>query len=296
MMTKNSLFFVAAACILAACNNEGTPDNMPPADERVPLKVTSQIKGITRAAGTQWTAGDAIGIYMFDTGSTAVNTGAENRRYIANNTSLGTFAPAADATIYFPVDAAEVDFIAYYPQTTLLNNSYTVAVDNQTNLPSIDLMRAAPVTQKSKNSPEVAFNFSHRLSKLELTINAGTGMASLAGLAVQISGQYTEADYDVVSNVLIVDTNTSASIALNTVADGSSAEAILLPAPAGTGRQLAFTIEGDSFFWDIPDTQAFNPGEKCTYTITINRTGIFVTSSITDWTDGNAGGQAGDAE
>lgn len=296
-MIKKLFFFAAVALLPIACTNEGTPDGTPLADKHVSLNVTSSISQITRAAGTQWAAGDAIGIYMFYTGGTTVVAGAENRRYVANNTSLGTFAPAADATIYFPVDAAEVDLIAYYPQATLLDNSYTVTVDNQTDLPAIDLMRAAPVTQKSKNSPDVAFNFSHQLFKLELTrITAGTGMTSLAGLTVQISGQRTKADYNVVTNVLTPDTNTSKSITLNTAANGSSAEAILLPAPAGTGRQLVFTIGGDSFFWDIPDTQVFNPGEKCTYTITINRTSIVVTSNITDWTDGNAGGQAGNAE
>lgn len=226
-MTKKLFFFVAITLVLAACNKEGTPDDTPLSDGRIPLNVTSYINQITRAAGTQWTVGDAIGIYMFDTGGTTVTAGAENRRYVVSNTAQGVFVPAVDATIYFPVNASEVDLIAYYPQKALLDNSFRVSVGNQTSLPAIDLMRAAKVAQKSKNTPDVAFNFAHRLFKLELTsITPGTGVGSLAGLTVQISGQRTEADYDVVTNVLIVDTNTSANIALNTAADGSSAEAI----------------------------------------------------------------------
>lgn len=297
MMTKQLFFFAVVAIVLAACNKEGTPDDTPLTDRRISLNVTSYISQITRAVGTQWTADDAIGIYMFDTGGTTVTAGAENRRYIVSNTAQGTFVPAVDATIYFPVDALEVDLIAYYPQRALLDNFYRVSVGNQTKQPAIDLMRAAVVTQKSKNTPDVAFNFAHRLFKLELArITAGAGIASLTGMTVQISGQHTEADYDVVNNLLAVDTSTSANITLNTAADGSSAEAILLPAAAMVGRQLLFMIGDDSFFWDIPDTQVFNPSVKCTYAITINRTGVVVTSSITDWTDGNAGGQTGDAE
>lgn len=297
MMTKNSLFFVAAACILAACNNEGTPDNMAAADRRVPLKVTSQIKGITRAAGTQWTLGDAIGIYMFKAGETAVSTGAENRRYIADKSTSGAFVPEVGATIYYPVDASEVDFIAYYPQKVLTNNLYSLTVGSQTDLPAIDLMRAALVPTKSKYDPDVTFNFGHRLFKLELTsITAGTGITSLTGLTVQITSQQTEAVYDVVADQLTISNSSPVNIALNTAADGSSAEAILLPAPAMAGRQLVFVVGSDSFLWDIPDLQVFNPGEKCMYTITINRTGITVTSSITNWIDGNTGGQTGNAE
>lgn len=296
-MTKKLFFFAIMALGLAACNKEGAPDGTPLSDGPIPLNVTSSISQITRSAGTQWTAGDAIGIYMFDTGGTAVTAGAENRRYVVSNIAQGAFAPAVDATIYFPVDGSGVDLIAYYPQKALLANSYRVSVGSQTDLPAIDLMRAAKVAQKSKNTPDVAFNFAHRLFKLELTsIKAGIGVDNLIGLTVQITGQYTEGAYDVVSDLLTADTSTSTNITLNTAADGSSAEAILLPAAAMAGRQLVFTVGGDSFLWDIPATQMFNAGEKCMYTITINRTEITVTSSITDWTDGNIGGQTGDAE
>ena len=58
-----------------------------------------------------------------------------------------------------------------------------------------------------------------------------------------------------------------------------------------------FTLTtGEVFHWDIPNTKSFNAGEKNIYTISINRTGLEVTSEITDWAAGNGNGETGSAQ
>ena len=57
--------------------------------------------------------------------------------------------------------------------------------------------------------------------------------------------------------------------------------------------------DGSSFFnWDLNNSIAdkFEAGKKYVYDITVNRTGLGVTSTIEDWTPGNGeNGEQGEA-
>lgn len=299
-MKKNNLFLMAAFAIaLAGCNNND--EEIDNGNHRIALDVTAGIATETpqsRVSGTSWEAGNAIGIFQLQTGTTTLWDA--NHKYVTT-TGTSTFTPAsAGETIYFPVETTpKSDFIAYYPYNTAQSGfNYAVDVATQSNQEAIDLLVADKVTGKDKNNPAVAFNFKHRLSKLVLTLTAGNGLAAadLANITIAITGQLPSATYDI-NALTLAPSGTSQAIALKTAADGTSAEAIILPAAATTGRQLVFTLSGgDIFRWDIPAGKAFNAGEKNIYNITINRTSIEVTSSITDWTDGNGGGETGNAE
>lgn len=158
---------------------------------------------------------------------------------------------------------------------------------------------------KDKSAPGVAFNFHHLLTKLELVNTPGTGITAseLEGMTVEITGQRTAASYDILFEALNV-ADALTTVTLNTSADGKKSAAILFPNtettvnPIVPGRQLVFTLKtgGEKFYWNIPDDKSFNAGEKNIYTITINRSGLEVTSSITDWTSGNGTGEEGNAQ
>ena len=125
---------------------------------------------------------------------------------------------------------------------------------------------------RSKNT--VTFNFEHKLSKIVLTFKPGDGMAlsELAGMKVQLTNQQPKALFDVTQpdGEVVVGTNTPATLTLNTDADGMSSEGIVLP--------------------------KFEAGKKYVYDITVNRSRLDVTATITDWTPGNGeGGESGEA-
>ena len=300
VINKNLVSVLLATLALTACSSEeGTTMD---ADERVALQVTSGIQ--TRAYNNQWEAGDRIGIYAFTKGSTTVADGYANIPYVTNEGGTdGTFTPG-DITIYLPTDGTERDFVAYYPYTAgLTDGIYTVDVSNQSSQKVIDLMAAATQTADRTN-PNVAFNFTHKLCKMELTLKPGSGMTGteLAGLTVELTGQQTAGTFNVTqpASAVSVTTGTATPIPLLTNADGTFAEGIVLPSESYQGMSLNITLsDGASVFsWPLgnaTESQKFEAGKKYLYTITVNKTNIDVTATITDWEPGNGDGEAGEA-
>ena len=289
---------VLAALLLAACQSE---EENPQTDARVALQVTSGIQ--TRAYDATWEANDSIGIF----GNTQTETPMEwsnNVQYVTV-TGDGTFAPAqGEVPIYLPIDGTAVDFVAYYPYTkTLADGVYTVDVTDQSDQSAIDLM-AAGVETTDRVSHSVAFNFVHKLSKIYLTFKAGEDMttADLAGMTVQLTGQQTQATFNVTQpeSEVSVTAGNPVTLKLKTSADGTSAEGIVLPSDDFNAMTLHLVLANNAgyFNWDLngSDAEKFEAGKKYVYDITVNKTRLSVTSSITPWAPGNGeNGESGNA-
>ena len=279
---------LAAAFTLTACTN----DDIPTQDNRVALQVTSGIQ--TRAYDNQWEADDRIGIYAFTKGTTTVADGYANIPYITQTSGgNGTFAPDG-TTIYLPTNGDARDIVAYYPYKQLSGDEYKVDVTDQSSQKDIDLMAASTQTA-DRTDPTVEFSFVHKLSKVEITLQPGSGMTDddLKGLTVALTGQQTAGTFDA--------TGTATPITLLTNAEGSFAEGIVLPSDDYNGMSLKITLaDGESVFtWPLSNatkSQKFEAGKKYLYTINVNKAEISVTATITDWEQGNNGGESGYAE
>ena len=291
-MKRSTIPFALAALMLTACSHDENPDTNTP----IAATFTAGIN-LTRASVSTWDAGDAIGIYMLDAGTTNIVETAANRKY-TTTAADGKFAPAtADQTIYFPTDETQkVDFIAYYPQVSLATgNIYKADIGTQTVPAAIDLLYSNNVSGKDKLNPSVALEFAHRLSRIETNIIAGTGFtaADLADLTITLSAQPLKADFEVLTDQLTLAAETG-TITLNTAAAGLTASAIILPQGALTGRTLTFTMKNSTTFtWDVEADRTFEAGKKTVFNITLARTGIEVTASILPWgTQGTVNGDA----
>ena len=296
-MNKKTFSAVAlATLLLTACQND---EETMQTDARVALQVTSGIQ--TRAYDATWEANDEIGIFGFTQGDAPAQA-YTNVRYVTTGGD-GAFTPDG-TTIYLPTDGSSLDFVAYYPHTTDLENGiYTVDVEDQSDLSTIDLMAAGMQTANRINNT-VTFNFEHKLSKIVLTFKPGDGMAlsELTGMKVQLTNQQTLATFDVTQpdGEVVVGTNTPATLTLNTDADGTSSEGIVLPSANFDGMTIHLELEdGGSFFnWDLNNSKAdkFEAGKKYVYDITVNKSRLDVTATIEDWAPGNGeNGEQGEA-
>ena len=297
-MNKKTFSAVAlATLLLTACQND---EETMQTDTRVALQVTSGIQ--TRAYDATWEANDEIGIFGFTQGD-APTQAYSNVRYVTKSDN-GRFTPDG-TTIYLPVDDSYLDFVAYYPHTTSLtaDGIYAVDVTDQSIQKDIDLM-AAGKQRADRVNAKVNFNFKHKLSKIVFNFTAGVGMdeSELAGMKVQLTNQQTLATFDVTQpdGEVVVGTNTPATLTLNTTDDGMSSEGIVLPSANFDGMTLHLAlVDGGSFFnWDLNNSSAnkFEAGKKYVYDITVNRTGLSVTATITDWAPGNGeNGEQGEA-
>ena len=299
-MKKKYLLFAAAALTLAACSNDDENLNGGP----VAAQVTAGIGGVqTRASGTVWENGDAIGIST----TSQTQTSYVNMKY--TTVGDGNFTHAADmggeASGIFFQDADEtVTFCAYYPYDEDSNEESLpgeegiitdVTTTDQTKQSSFDFLFATGATA-SKSSPTVSFNntvkentsFTHRMSRLVLNIttdaNAGFTASDVA------KGTYF------LSGIKHSGTNTQDGKAIATGAPTTDWQ--ITAANTGTGDEFTYsmilypqdvasltfkaTINGQDYTCEL--TPALAAATSYTYNITVKKTKLEVSNcEIANW-------------
>lgn len=290
-MKVNQLLFLATAAAAVTSSCQKAPVSEQEITKAVTFSSTISNQVTTKAAGANWESNDAIGVFM-KTGNGLSNALASNKQYVTTSGDGNFKANSTTEEISYPADGSNVDFIAYYPyQTTISNNVYPVNVSDQTQQNKIDFMYANNVTGANKNTANAQLQFSHKLSKIELTIAAGTGVSSLSGLTVTYNGFNTTANFDLATGTLAAGTNPAAIKAKTTAGTNTtSAEAILLPVANISGAKVEFKIGNEIYTWTLPSSTTYEAGKKYSYNITLqeeagNNTAIVASGSIVDWTD-----------
>ena len=286
-MKKIVTFFALAllAGVMVSCNNENSPMAQ---DEKVAVQFTGGINVSTRAAGVAWADGDKIGIFMTAAKETlsanSIKEGVDNVAYETNGGI--SFSPISGGkTIYYPIDG-DVDFYAYYPQTTV--NAYKVALNvaDQSKQEAIDFMYAK-TTGCNKAIPQVELKFSHQLSWLVLNVQAGNGLTEddLENLKVTIEDQNTTATFNLVDGTISDEGNPN-NITMKTVEAGKVYEAILLPTTSKT-RKIVFDLNTGydaPFVWTMESD--LKGGNRYNYTtVKLTRTSVDIMGTIESWNE-----------
>lgn len=278
-------FAAAALLLFASCQKE---NNLTNAGNDGKIQFTSSITGqiTSRATGNSWDANDAIGIYMqASTGGTAHS---DNKKYTTNGN--GNFSAQGTDAITYPTDGSSVDFIAYYPyQPTLTSAIYKIDVSNQTNAAAIDFMYANNAKNFNKNSTSNPnLNFNHELTKVELTIKAGTGVSSVSGVTATFDGLNTTADFNLVTGAL---SNQGGPANIQAQVTDKLASVILLPIDDATNKTVTFGLPtGETYTWTLPNGTKFEKGKKYSYNIVLQNSAppkavAVGSAAITDWID-----------
>ena len=194
------------------------------------INVYARIDGMnTRATNSEWAAGDAIGIYMVTAGEvlSAESALARNAKYSTQGD--GIFTPTTIANdVKFPIDRANVDFIAYYPQGTVTAAfGYSLNVTDQSNQATIDVMYSNNEVGRNSAHPEITLRFAHKLTKLVFNIAPSVAGTDLSGLNVKL------VNFNPRGTMLLADgsvsyTNAKGDIRLKVSEDGKTAEAIVI--------------------------------------------------------------------
>jgi len=307
-MKKKSLVLVAgllALVALASCSKESGPD-MPIVGENNGISFSSNITNRnpgSRASGGTWENADSIGVYMFEWAETTLAKSKKNVKYIASvGGAEANFNPALeDSEIFFPDDDTYVVFMAYYPYRKDIvgdysnGNIYKVNVSNQEKQSAIDLLYSFnKETKYNKYSKvgegKIPLEFTHMLSQIKISLTAGTGFNDLEGVTVSLEGMNTTADFYLFKGELKELKEEVVIIPL--LSTNNSYEAIVLPDNTSGKAKIKITLERkdgeenytDRFFWTFDhDLVASN---SYTYNVTVNRTGLVVEGSITNWLPG----------
>lgn len=302
-MKKSYLTFSALLTLGAALTGCNSDEHLPATDGRVALQVSSGIQ--TRAFDDQWEANDEIGIFMLNSKQSTVADGYGNVPYkVESAVASGKAFGPASTVIYFPANGDKRDFIAYYPYsaTKVTDGVYNIDLTEQNPQKEIDFMIAEKVTDKSRTQPDVSFQFTHKLAKIVMEIEAGDGLDNndLKNMKITLTGQPTKGTFNVLTDdevTAATDDKTGIDLLVNT--DGTKAEGIVFPSENYNGMKFVFaTASMGSYEWSLDNSTAtrFEPGKKYVYTITVHRSGLNVTSSINNWESGNGNGETGSAQ
>jgi len=305
----------------AACSSD---DEGP--DYGIPVAVQFTAGNIsvlrTTANGNQWTHGDQIGIFMIANearsidGNIKENAGNIPYQAESGNSDESSFIPVG-ATIYYPVDGSKVDFIAYHPQNSSINNYvYPIGLSDQSKLPAIDLMTAkangtAGAGYDKTNTSAVDLLFYHRLAKGLLIIQPGEGvnrddLEAADNLEVKLKGINTTAVLDmsgtgIISNEADIE---DIDIPINEEDSKLRRAAILLPVILGVDHVVEFTLKNTNttYTWIMKDNvvsgsspiTGLEAGKKYTFTVTLKKNQMNVWGTIEKC--GNGGQANGTAQ
>lgn len=279
---------LAITAVLTACSDkENEPNGF---EERNPLTITASIPR-TRAVNSDWQLNDAIGLVLFDAGTTTPCDDKANYCYVTADGS-GTFNAKDEANkVYLPTGGKTADLLAYYPQTSAVtptNLIVPVDVTAQINLPAIDLMVADKVTGLTAQNNTASLSFRHKLCKLVLKVQKDDSSADvdISNATAVLKGTKAKASWNLATAELVQSGDVT-DIALPMTADGTEATAIVLPTDAGSGVSITLTTkDGQSFIATLDPSLALAAGTVNTYTMTLHRHSAAITATITPWQTG----------
>jgi len=203
--------------------------------------------------GSEWMAGDRIGIYMFGSGQTTAPDQA-NVPYSAESSAPTTAFKADEAPLSYPVKEEPVDFIAYYPYSEKVTDMiYPIDLaDQSASLVAHDLMYAkADNNGNGYTYGSVSLAFTHQLSKITLNIT-DENKDVLAPDGITIKGMYTQGTFNVSTGALIKGTTKGDILPYK---NKDAYEAILMPAfTFAPGHEVAMEIAGQSYVWKMQES------------------------------------------
>lgn len=300
---------LAAAALITSCTNDNDETTANDGAVRFTAGIGREAVATpqTRAAGTTWGAGDEIGIFMVDHGTTSIAEAAQNKQYVTGKGD-GAFTPAVGHEIYYPMDNNHaVDFIAYYPYREDIDFgtwSFLDIATTQTDATqaATDLMWAKADNSgsgytKGRNTT-VALTFGHCLAKLTMNckVDASVGAPEvLDGCTVTIHGMNTRKAFVLATGTLETMIKTPADITPRkaaTVPAGFHAtyDAIILPDGYADGQVTVdfATAGGETFTWNVGYID-LEPGHEYIYEVTITRTEVVANCTIKPWDTENKG-------
>ncbi|MEA5128668.1 MAG: fimbrillin family protein [Proteiniphilum sp.] len=278
MKTKLLSVLALSTLLFAACSN----DNEEPADSwngEIHLSTASTDLRMTRAApDDQIASGQQLGLYISEDALTPVVTYMPNLLQTANGTGGLT-----GATQYYPETGSGVKISGYHPYNSGSADvfDFSVASDQSgnTNYYNSDLLYSAEASYARQKTAHT-LTFDHLLSKITYTLVAGSGSPDLSGATVKIINTLPAAEFDRIAGTVGAAKGTATAITPN------AGGAIIVPQTIAAGTKLieVTLASGGTLHYTVPTGGVtFAKGEVYNYAITVNLTGISLTTTIAPW-------------
>lgn len=248
----------------------------------------------TRVTGNTWDKNDAIGIFAINSGEilkdASIYNDYFNIKYITLTSNNFSDFIATDEDIIYPFNKEILDFVAYYPYKTPINN-YTLPIDisKQSPLSDIDIMYAT-ATKHNIDNPDVLLNFSHQLAKLQLSLTAEDNI-SLDGAVVSFENVLVQGSMNLVDGAInngeVVD-SIIPEIQYNSINNELTVTAIMLPNQNLENINVNILLSDNSNYSWNPGQYILTQNTRLKFSLNLTPTLVELkssNSSILDWND-----------
>ena len=285
MKTSKILCMAAGLMLLSACNS----DELDEFAGRIPINLgyeTLTVEEATRTAASTTindsyiTSGDNVMVKIKNY-STAVGNYVP---YTYQAGASGTMTPPSPKP-YYPTGSTNIDILAYYPSTAGKSSNFDVNADqtSDTNYKASDLM-VATKTNQAKTTSTVSLAFQHKMAKLVVTATKGDGVNGIKTITlknVKRRVSFTNTSGDVGSAQTISGATDVIVFKGGSDTNASGIGAALIPAQTITGNILEIeTDQGTATYSVASPGKTFNANTKYTVSVTVNRTAVGITNTI----------------
>lgn len=283
-MNIRNIIIISTTLILTACSSQDEPwgDKL---DMPVAAEVTASIgESDTRVNGTSWDPTDVIGI--------SGGNNYKNVKYKVTDATSGIFEPDGGNGIFFE-STNDVTFTAYYPflVTSGTASSITLNTSDQSKSKTFDFLRAQTTTNYKK--PSVKFNFTHAMTCLILQLktdaSAGFAASDVTSGNYKISGIKHNGTFNISTGTATANGSATADWTISATPKTSSniLTYSMILVPQTSKLKLTATIGGNDYACEFEPE--LNSGKSYTYTITVKKTGLEVsTCNIAKWSNDTA--------
>ncbi len=298
---------LASLVVIALMTSCGKEAPEPEIDSQTEIRLSTGIE-VSRAAfagtDTQIASGETVSAWVDQ-----VATGTPQLYGKNTLTADGSGGLSGGSSMYFPLNGDNVDIYALhtnaawagtaYPAATL---THSVGADQRTlaNYAASDLLYGRAMNVARTKNP-VPLTFYHLLSKVQVAIVAEEGLTASDIQSITIGGTKRSVTYTLsksaAPNAIGVTAAGSASaitIGQDLSADFTEAnvrynDAVVVPQTLSEGTVfLTITLTtGENLVYRLTANTTFESGKKYTCHMTVNLTGITMTTSVADWRPGD---------
>ena len=288
--------FISAYTLLAltACSSENGGDSPIPSpnpSEKLPISISTSLTN--RATDDAFETGDNIGLFVVNrnaNGSAVPLKTTDN--YIDNckYTYQGTWV-TADPT-YWKDNTTHADFYLYYPFTSAIDNieamPWSVKTDqsNLSDYKASDLLMGKTLNV-APSETAVKIDAKHIMSQMVITLTPGNGFTnsslSAANISVKVNQLKTAATINLATTEVITTGKEADIIPLK---EDTHYKALIIPQTANDGNLITVNADGKDFHLQKSSNfQAFAPGKRYNFTVSLSKTSNGVNVNITKWED-----------
>ena len=295
---------IATMAMFTACSQDEAESIVPISKNNV-ISLTSSMQTMRAASELQTNAlSTSVKVGAFGVSGSATVTNGDNNEYSVSST--GTLSATNNMT--WPSDAsAKVSIYAYAPYQSGWSynsaNAFSVKTDQSSdaNYLASDLLYAK-ATDQSQTTDAIALNFTHQLSRINVTIKKGDGASALNGAKVYITNTCTATTLNPSTGALATTPSTVADILIGTLsaeptAAGTTLYGITIPQDIAASTKLVKVTTSDKVYVaKLGSATTLEGGKSYNFTATVGTsTEVTLTLgsvTLTGWGDSNDLGSA----